>query len=45
MKDKGDQGQIRARGPVRGLLGVLLAVVLFLAVLAAATFLVSFIME
>ena len=45
MKDKNDLSQLRENGPVRGLLGVLVAVVVFLAVLCAATFLVSFIME
>ncbi len=45
MRDKSDQNQMRANGPVRGLLGVLVAVVGFLVILSAATFLVSFIME
>lgn len=45
MRDKSDQSQMRPNGPVRGLLGVLFAVVCFLVVLSAATFLVSFIME
>lgn len=45
MREKIEETQQRASGPVKGLLGVLLAVVCFLAVLSAATFLVSFIME
>ena len=45
MRDRIEESRHIARGPVRGLLGVLVLVVAFLAVLAAATFLVYFIME
>lgn len=45
MREKIEETQAKASGPVRGLLGVLLAVVVFLVILAAMTFFVSFIME
>ena len=45
MREKIEETQARASGPLKGLFGVLLAVVGFLAVLAAITFLVSFVME
>lgn len=45
MREKIEETQAKASGPVKGLLGVLVAVVGFLAILAAITFLVSFVME
>lgn len=45
MRDKIEETQNKAKGPAKGLALVLLMVVCFLLVLAAATFLVSFIME
>lgn len=45
MREKIEETQARASGPVKGLLGVLFAVIGFIAVLAAVTFLVSFVME
>lgn len=45
MREKIEETQQRASGPAKGLLGVLFAVMCFLGVLCAATFLVFFIME
>lgn len=45
MRDRTEDKQSAAYGPVKGLLGVLALVVAFLFVLSAATFLVYFIME
>ncbi len=45
VREKIEETQSRAKGPLKGLALVLLIVVVFLLVLTAATFLVSFIME